>query len=73
MQNEAIIENKDEIQLSGIEIYGIVHKVPGLTKREVFVAVQKLMSSTNSQEFNLLKALPDEEKKGLILFDLEQE
>lgn len=73
MENEAIIENKDEIQVSGIVIYGVVHKVPGLGQREVFVAVQKLMRSSNSQEFNLLKALPDEEKKGWILFDLEQE
>ncbi|KAK2981165.1 hypothetical protein RJ640_024388 [Escallonia rubra] len=58
-------KKKQEVQPTGIEIYTVVSKVPGLSHTEVFIAVQKLIRG-NPEEFNLLKALSDKEKEGWI-------
>ncbi|GFQ05424.1 hypothetical protein PHJA_002686500 [Phtheirospermum japonicum] len=53
---------KSQEKPSGVEIHDVVSMVPGLTTDEVFKAVRKLMNG-DVEEFNLLKALPDEKKK----------
>ncbi|XP_012843355.1 PREDICTED: uncharacterized protein LOC105963495 [Erythranthe guttata] len=60
-------KRKGEEKSSGIEMHDVVSMIPGLTDDEVFKAVRMLMNG-NEEEFNLLKALPDEKKKDWIYF-----
>ncbi|KAL8534382.1 hypothetical protein ACS0TY_010411 [Phlomoides rotata] len=64
---EFLANKKNEEKPSGIEIRNVVKMIPELSGEEVFKAVRKLMSG-DPDEFKLLKARPDEEKKEWIGF-----
>ncbi|KAI3470516.1 hypothetical protein Pfo_027179 [Paulownia fortunei] len=61
---QEFLTNKKKVQKkpSGIEIHEVVSMVPELTSNEVFKVVRKLIND-DVEEFNLLKAPPDEKKK----------
>ncbi|KAL8484320.1 hypothetical protein ACS0TY_026848 [Phlomoides rotata] len=64
---EFLASKKNGENPSGIEICNVVKMIPGLNGEEVFKAIRKLMSG-DPEEFKLLKALPDEEKREWIDF-----
>ncbi|KAL3504360.1 hypothetical protein ACH5RR_034201 [Cinchona calisaya] len=53
-----------------IEIHEEISKIAGLTELEVYQAVRKMMLG-HPKEFNLLKKLPYEKKRGWVRFILE--
>ncbi|XP_073148049.1 uncharacterized protein [Henckelia pumila] len=62
-----VASKKKEERPSGIEIYEVVSSITELTSIEKFKAVEKLMSG-DAERFRLLKALPDEERRGWLNF-----
>ena len=70
MSLKEYFENKkkqEKPRPTGLQIYEVVSMVHGLTKEELYKAIQKLMRG-DLKEFHLLEALPEDEEKEWLQF-----
>ncbi|OMO94123.1 hypothetical protein CCACVL1_06154 [Corchorus capsularis] len=63
-------KNQERPKPTGEEIYGVVSKIVGLNRNDIFGAVNRLMNGCPEQ-FYLLKSLPDDEKIDYVLYLLQ--
>ncbi|CAL9005593.1 unnamed protein product [Prunus brigantina] len=67
---QEFLASQMKLQLKGEEVLAVVSKIPNLSRLQVFKAVRIL--SGNTEEFSLLKSLPDVEKTEWILLLISQ-
>ncbi|OMO49835.1 hypothetical protein COLO4_38347 [Corchorus olitorius] len=60
-------KNQERPKPTGEEIYGVVSKIVGLNRNDIFAAINRLMNGCPEQ-FYLLKSLPDDEKIDYVLY-----
>ncbi|OMO58774.1 hypothetical protein COLO4_34387 [Corchorus olitorius] len=63
-------KNQERPKPTGEEIYGVISKIVGLNRNDIFAAVNRLMNGCPEQ-FYLLKSLPDDEKIDYVLYLLQ--